>query len=236
MSEPLLSSGPINLLAATRAAVILNGPEALPCPSRSCSRRRRCDASARSFRFHTASRGSITTALSGIIFVIKGGLRWRDAPPGYGPHKTLYNRFVRWSRMGVFSRIFAALAGEAGEPDRLTIDSTHLKALRTAAVAGRPRLIAHVQASMPCGQAGPQFAYRLAAGVDLTHVAHLTRSAGLGHGNGVFRFAASMPTKTGLCSTMARDLCAKDRPARAGNPRSPAHRRTSHPAHGGHPV
>jgi hypothetical protein len=36
-----------------------------------------------------------------------------------GPHKTLYNRFVRWSRMGVFSRIFAALAGEAGEPDRL---------------------------------------------------------------------------------------------------------------------
>src|SRR5690242_1241460 len=71
--------------------------------------------------------------LSGIIFVIKGGLRWRDAPPGYGPHKTLYNRFVRWSRMGVFDRVFAALAGEAGEPDRLIIDSTHLKAHRTAA-------------------------------------------------------------------------------------------------------
>ena len=71
--------------------------------------------------------------LSGIIFIIKGGLRWRDAPPGYGPHKTLYNRFVRWSRMGVFSQIFAALAGEAGEPDRLIIDSTHLKAHRTAA-------------------------------------------------------------------------------------------------------
>lgn len=71
--------------------------------------------------------------LSGIIFVIQGGLRWRDAPPGYGPHKTLYNRFVRWSRMGVFSRIFAALAGQAGEPGRLIIDSTPLKAHRTAA-------------------------------------------------------------------------------------------------------
>lgn len=35
--------------------------------------------------------------------------------------------------MGVFDRIFAALAGEAGEPDRLIIDSTHLKAHRTAA-------------------------------------------------------------------------------------------------------
>jgi transposase len=33
--------------------------------------------------------------LGGISFVLKGGLRWRDAPPGYGPHKTLYNRFVR---------------------------------------------------------------------------------------------------------------------------------------------
>jgi transposase len=33
--------------------------------------------------------------LSGIIFVIKGGLRWRDAPLGCGPHKTLHNRFVR---------------------------------------------------------------------------------------------------------------------------------------------
>jgi transposase len=82
---------------------------------------------------HGIPRVDDRRVLSGIIFVIKGGLRWRDAPPGYGPHKTLYNRFVRWSRIGVFTRIFAALAGEAGEPDRLIIDSTHLKAHRTAA-------------------------------------------------------------------------------------------------------
>jgi transposase len=68
--------------------------------------------------------------LSGIIFVLKGGLRWRDAPPGYGPHKTLDNRFVRLSRMGVFDRIVAALATEGGPPERLMIDSTHLKAHR----------------------------------------------------------------------------------------------------------
>jgi transposase len=55
------------------------------------------------------------------------------APPGYGPHKTLYNRSVRLSRMGVFDRIFAALATEGGPPERLMIDSTHLKAHRTAA-------------------------------------------------------------------------------------------------------
>ena len=34
--------------------------------------------------------------LSGIIFINRDGLRWRDAPKGYGPHKTLYNRWKRW--------------------------------------------------------------------------------------------------------------------------------------------
>ena len=70
--------------------------------------------------------------ISGIIFVIKRGLQWRDAPPEYGPHKTLYNRFVRWSRMGVFNQIFSELSAAKGKPDGLMIDSTHLKAHRTA--------------------------------------------------------------------------------------------------------
>jgi len=71
--------------------------------------------------------------VSGIIFVIRNGLRWRDAPAAYGPHKTIYNRFIRWSRLGVFNRIFAELAAKGGKPDRLMIDATHLKAHRTAA-------------------------------------------------------------------------------------------------------
>ena len=71
--------------------------------------------------------------LSGIIYVIRNGLMWRDAPPAYGPHKTLYNRFVRWSRAGVFNRIFAGLSAEGGKPDQLMVDATHLKAHRTAA-------------------------------------------------------------------------------------------------------
>ena len=71
--------------------------------------------------------------VSGIIFVIRNGLRWRDAPADYGPHKTIYNRFIRWSRLGVFNRIFAELAAKVGRPDRLMIDATHLKAHRTAA-------------------------------------------------------------------------------------------------------
>jgi transposase len=72
-------------------------------------------------------------AISGIVFVIRNGLRWRDAPPGYGPHKTIYNRFVRWSRLGVFNKILAELARKAGKLSRLMIAATHLKAHRTAA-------------------------------------------------------------------------------------------------------
>ena len=71
--------------------------------------------------------------ISGIIHVIRYGLRWRDAPAGYGPHKTLYNRFVRWSKAGVFDRIFQALAAESTATETVMIDSTHLKAHRTAA-------------------------------------------------------------------------------------------------------
>lgn len=81
---------------------------------------------------HGVPRVDDCRVLSGIIYVIKNGLRWCDAPAGYGPHKTLYSRFVRWSRLGVFSRIFAGLVKQAGEPDILMIDATHLKAHRTA--------------------------------------------------------------------------------------------------------
>ncbi len=71
--------------------------------------------------------------LSGIIHVKRNGLRWRDATSDYGPHKTLYNRFVRWSRLGVFARMFRDLAQPGAEGDTLMMDSTHLKAHRTAA-------------------------------------------------------------------------------------------------------
>ena len=35
--------------------------------------------------------------LTGIIYFNHNGLRWCDAPAVYGPHKTFYNRWKRWS-------------------------------------------------------------------------------------------------------------------------------------------
>ena len=82
---------------------------------------------------HGVPRVDDRRVISGIIFVIRNGVRWRDAPKAYGPHKTIYNRFIRWSRLGVFNRIFAELAAKGGKPDQLMIDATHLKPHRTAA-------------------------------------------------------------------------------------------------------
>jgi len=82
---------------------------------------------------HGVPRVDYRRAISGIIFVIRNGLRWRDAPKDFGPNKTIYNRFIRWSRLAVFNRIFAAVAAKTGKPDQLMIDATHLKAHRTAA-------------------------------------------------------------------------------------------------------
>ncbi|HEX9448262.1 MAG TPA: IS5 family transposase [Dongiaceae bacterium] len=82
---------------------------------------------------HGIPRVNDRRIISGIIFVIRNGLRWRDAPKEYGPHKTIYNRFIRWSRLGVFSRILAELIARRGKREQLMIDATYLKAHRTAA-------------------------------------------------------------------------------------------------------
>lgn len=56
------------------------------------------------FRCLAASLGSMTGGFfRGVVFVLKNGLHWRDVPVEYGPPKSLYNRFIRSSRMDVFN-------------------------------------------------------------------------------------------------------------------------------------
>ena len=92
--------------------------------------------------------------ISGIFHVLKSGCRWSDCPTDYGPSTTVYNRFNRWSARGFWLRLLNALV-EAGAVTRSTaIDSTYIKAQRSAfggkkglkrrrsavrAAAGRPR-------------------------------------------------------------------------------------------------
>lgn len=71
--------------------------------------------------------------ISGIVLVLKSGGRWADAPPVYGPKKTLYNRFVRWAAKGVWTDVFHALASAGGPPAEVLIDSSAVRAHRCAA-------------------------------------------------------------------------------------------------------
>src|SRR3954470_21405385 len=71
--------------------------------------------------------------ISGIVQVLKSGARWVDAPPEYGPRKTLYNRYVRWAAKGVWVDLFRALAQAGGPLAQVLIDSSAVKAHRSAA-------------------------------------------------------------------------------------------------------
>jgi transposase len=75
--------------------------------------------------------------ISGIMHVLKSGCRWCDCPPEYGPPTTIYNRFVRWAERGVWERLFRELAERGRSTQTQMIDSTHIKAHRSASGSKR---------------------------------------------------------------------------------------------------
>ena len=70
--------------------------------------------------------------ISGIIHVLKSGCRWCDCPPEYGPSTTIYNRFNRWSRRRFWANLVEALAASGAVTKSTSIDSTYVKAHRSA--------------------------------------------------------------------------------------------------------
>jgi len=96
-----------------------------------------------------ARRVNDRRVISGIVHVLRSGCRWKDCPSAYGPPTTIYNRYNRWSRRGIWMRIFAALVAAAGEPDEVAIDSTHIKAHRSAAGLLLKRLGGHGAVALP---------------------------------------------------------------------------------------
>lgn len=72
-------------------------------------------------------------AIIGIVHVLQSGCRWTDTPAVYGPRKTLDNRDVRWAAKGACRLVVEALVAAGGPPTEVLIDSTHVKAHRSAA-------------------------------------------------------------------------------------------------------
>jgi transposase len=65
--------------------------------------------------------------ISGILHVLRSGCRWKDCP-----HTTIYNRFARWAKRGVWEKLFRELAVRGRSSQTQMIDSTHIKAHRSA--------------------------------------------------------------------------------------------------------
>jgi transposase len=57
---------------------------------------------------------------------------WCDCPPEYGPYTTIYNRFARWAKRDIWERLFNDLAALGRSNETQMIDSTHVKAHRSA--------------------------------------------------------------------------------------------------------
>lgn len=70
--------------------------------------------------------------LNGIFYILRTGAPWRDLPERYGPRTTIYNRYNRWGRRGVWRDIFEALARES-EDALVFVDASIVKAHRAAA-------------------------------------------------------------------------------------------------------
>ena len=75
------------------------------------------------------------SGISGILHRFREGLRWRAMPDVCGPRTTVFNQFNRWSKRGLWQKVFAALAACDNPPATAIIVSTTVRAHRSAAGA-----------------------------------------------------------------------------------------------------
>lgn len=77
-----------------------------------------------------------------LLWIARSGARWRDLPERFGPYQTAKRRYYRWIEMGVFDRLFEAVASQP-DLEWLMIDATVIRAqsqsCRSAAQKGGPQ-------------------------------------------------------------------------------------------------
>ncbi len=70
--------------------------------------------------------------INGIFYILRTGSPWRDLPERYGPYPTVYNRYNRWAKAGVWLHVFEALS-QASPGSLHLIDSSIVRAHQHAA-------------------------------------------------------------------------------------------------------
>jgi transposase len=80
------------------------------------------------------------TTLNGMLWILRSGAPWRDLPERYGKWKSVYHRFNRWRREGLFDRILKALRIRLDKQGKIDwdlwlVDGSNVRASRAAAGA-----------------------------------------------------------------------------------------------------
>ena len=89
-------------------------------------------------KIHTRDRARERRFLEAVYWIDRSGAQWRLLPAGYGAWNSVYKRFARWDDLGVWARLFAAVADD---PDlqSVMIDATVVRAHACAAGAPHQR-------------------------------------------------------------------------------------------------
>jgi len=74
--------------------------------------------------------------LNGIFWVLRSGAPWADLPERYGPRTTVYNRFNRWRKAGVWDRLMDAIV-KSHDGDVQMIDTSVVRVHQQGATAKR---------------------------------------------------------------------------------------------------
>lgn len=114
---------------------------------------------------------NLRMTLEGILWRLRTGAPWRDLPVTFGPWKTVYNQFNRWSRMGLWEKIYLAIRGEVDDEWNF-IDGTIVKAHQHASGAqgktdqaiGKSRGGNTTKVHMLCDAHGNPITFRLTGG------------------------------------------------------------------------
>ena len=72
--------------------------------------------------------------VEGVLWIVRTGSPWRDLPEELGGWNSVFRRFSRWSRKGVWQRIFEALSADP-DFEYLIVDSTIVRAHQHASGA-----------------------------------------------------------------------------------------------------
>jgi len=71
--------------------------------------------------------------INGILRRLRTGAPWRDVPEKCGPWNSIYRRFLRWSKSGVWESVATALAETMAESGHYRIDGTWVRGDLSAA-------------------------------------------------------------------------------------------------------